>query len=260
MMPSEQEEFDRTSYERDRYRDGGGSTPKPDPTVLTTEALLREISALRTLIDQRISATEALFETKILLGREGGMALKETLQQQISGLKEFHITDMDGLRTYIESRILASVQLSKEMGELRDQKFITVQTQFDLIERQRLENKADTKAAVDAALAAAKEAVKEQTTASDRAITKSETATSEQLKQMNVTFTTAIQGINQPISDLRDRVISLESMRIGGHEQKIDTRAITSDTRANIGIYVALGGMVLTLLIVAISAIAVLKP
>lgn len=57
----------------------------------------------------------------------------------------------------------------------------------------------NTKAAVDAALAAAEEAVKEQTTASDRSITNSETATSEQLKQMGTTLTTAIAGISDTI-------------------------------------------------------------
>lgn len=241
---TEQEEFDRRSH----TRRGGteGSTPNPDPTDLTREALLREIAALKALIDQRISATENLFDTKIQLGREGGMGLKELFTSEFGAVKEM-----------LDAKILAMNQAIELMQELRNEKFNTVQTQFDLIERQRVENKADTKAAVDAALAAAKEAVKEQTTASDRAITKSETATSEQLKQMNVTFTTAIQGINQPISDLRDRVISLESMRIGGSEQRSDTRATSSDARANIGVYIALATVVVSILIVALMA---LKP
>jgi ABC-type transporter MlaC component len=241
---TEQEQFDRKSH--DRERGGGGSTPNPDPTDLTREALLREIAALKALIDQRDHASEKLFDTKIALGREGGMALKELFSAEVQAVQAM-----------LEAKIEAVGQSIEATEALRNEKFNTVQTQFDLIERQRVENKADTKAAVDAALAAAKEAVKEQTTASDRAITKSETATSEQLKQMNVTFTTAIQGINQPISDLRDRVISLESMRLGGQEQRVDTRASTADARANIGIYIALATVVVSILVVALMA---LKP
>ena len=122
--------------------------PTPDPTILTTEQLLREVAS----------------STKLLQA-------------------EIH-----GLRNNI------------------DEQFKSVQTQFMLIERQRVEQKADTEKAVQAALSAAKEAVKEQTAASDRSITKSETAMTEQLKQLNVTFTTAIGGVNDKHEDLKSRV------------------------------------------------------
>jgi hypothetical protein len=82
--------------------------------------------------------------------------------------------------------------------------------ELQLIEGQRVEQKLDTKAAVDAALAAAKEAVKEQTTASGLSISKSENATNEQLKQLGATFTTAIAGVDRTINDWKDRVTSAE--------------------------------------------------
>jgi hypothetical protein len=131
--------------------------PTPDPTILTTEQLLREISRLERLMESQVT----------------------------------------GLRDLIE------------------EKFVSVATQFALIERQRVEQKKDTKDAVDAALAAAKEAVKEQTTASDRSITKSETATSEQLKQLSTTFTTATTGITDNISDVKERVSRIETLKQG---------------------------------------------
>src|SRR4029077_5581663 len=98
-MPTEQEEFDRRSRERDSSSSSSssGSVPRPDPTARTVEALSEAIVALRTLIDQRISATEALFETKIQAGREGGLALQDLLTREIEALKDFHITDMRGL-------------------------------------------------------------------------------------------------------------------------------------------------------------------
>ena len=141
------------------------------------------------------------------------------------------ITDPSSLTTdqlLREIDRLENLMLSKMSGvkEIIEEKFISVSTQFNLIERQRLEQKSDTKAAVDAALAAAKEAVKEQTTASDRSITKSETATTEQLKQLTQTFETAINGITDAISDVKERISRIESIKQGGTEQRNSTTQI----------------------------------
>ncbi len=96
------------------------------------------------------------------------------------------------------------------------EKFNSVAKQFDLIERQRAEQKVDTKQAVDAALTAQKEAVKEQTTASERAIAKSETATAKQIDQMTITNATAISGVNNTLNDIKERVTKVEALRQGG--------------------------------------------
>lgn len=139
----------------------GGSHPTPDPTVLTTEALTREVNALKSLLELRI---------------DGEADARKAADTSLQDLKERELV---------------------------------------LIERQRVEQKDDTKAAVDAALAAAKEAVKEQTIASGLSINKSENATNEQLKQLNVTFTTAVEGVNRTISDLKERVSNVEGTRQG---------------------------------------------
>ncbi len=134
--------------------DPRGSRPVPDPTVLTTEQLLREIAR----IDQRM--------TDLLSGAD----------------------------------------------EIVAEKLHSVELQFALVERQRVEQKVDTKSAVDAALIAQKEAVREQTTASERAIAKSEAATAKQIEQMATTFTTAIGGLADLVADLKDRVGRIESL------------------------------------------------
>lgn len=139
----------------------GPSKPTPDPTILTTEQLLREVG----------------------------------------GAQRFNRAQDDAMR------------------DLLDEKFQSVQTQLSLVERQRVEQKNDTKAAVDAALAAAKEAVKEQTTAFGLATAKSETATAEQLKQLTVTFTTAISGVTNQLGDLKTRVERIENLKQGGRDQ-----------------------------------------
>lgn len=99
--------------------------------------------------------------------------------------------------------------------EITNEKLLSVAKQFELVERQRAEQKVDTKQAVDAALTAQKEAVKEQTTASERAIAKSETATTKQLDQLAVTFTTAINGVTTNFNDLKERVTKVEASKHG---------------------------------------------
>ena len=134
--------------------------PVPDPTILTTEQLLREVENLRVYVDAALGSAK----------------------------------------------------------ELTEEKLSSTATQFEVVERQRVEQKNDTKAAVDAALAAAKEAVKEQTTAFGLATAKSENATAEQLKQLTVTFTTAIQGVTAQLGDNKTRVERIENLKQGGRE------------------------------------------
>ncbi len=97
-----------------------------------------------------------------------------------------------------------------------EQKFSAVDRQFELVERMRVEQKKDTKDAVDAALTAQKEAVKEQTTAFGLATAKSETAMSEQLKALNATFSAGINALTNAHNDTKDRVGRIESTRAGG--------------------------------------------
>ena len=157
----------------------GGSRPVPDPTVLTTAALVREIAG----VDEKIRA-----------------------------LKELTESDLEGLEAVIA------------------EKFNTVDTQFNLIERQRVESKEDSGDALAAALAAAKEAV-----------TKNEESTKEQLAQLKITFDTAITAVTATVTDVRDRVGKIEALKLGGEESRA-------------GLYAALAGAVAILAIVVVLA------
>jgi len=87
------------------------NTPVPDPTILTTEALHREIAALRELCVQEINGVKAEFTCQI-----------------------------------------------NAINKLKEEKFDRIREHFAITERVRLEQKADTKEKVDAALMAQKEA------------------------------------------------------------------------------------------------------
>ena len=134
----------------------------------------------------------------------------------------------------------------KGVEDVTQEKFASIKDQLRLIEQQRVEQKKDTKDAVDAALAAAKEAVKEQTTASERSVLKSETSFKEQLGQLTTTFNTAIDGLRREVGDLKERVSGGEERKLGGQEAKASISG---------GVMLALG--VLTLLVMVLSVAVV---
>ncbi len=140
--------------------------PVPDPTILTTQALYREVAALQELIEQSI------------IGQ----------------------------------------------GKVIDQQFYKVEQQFELVERQRVEQKKDTKDAVDAALTAQKEAVREQTSASERSIAKSEAATNKQLEQLAATFQTSNASLLARIDELKERIVDVDRKAEGVAQQKVGAR------------------------------------
>jgi hypothetical protein len=170
------------------------TTPTPDPTVLTTEALERAVSAERDYISAQLDVLK-----ERLRGIDRATALlNETVNRT---------------PTEIQKEVV-------HLRELMDERSRAVDNRFASAEQQRLEQKADTRAAVDAALAAAKEAVKEQTTAFQLATNKSEMATLEQLKQLNLTITTAINGQMESHNDLKTRVERIENVKQGVQENK----------------------------------------
>jgi hypothetical protein len=170
----------------DKANDRAGSMrssdrmPVPDPTVLTTQALYREVAALQELIEQRLTNLGHSTDDKF----DGVDKVEELTNRERVG-------QLSSLKEILEQRIESLEAL--------------VSQQFDLVERQRVEQKKDTKDAVDAALTAQKEAVREQTVASERSIAKSEGATSKQLEQQQATFATAIEGLRRSIDEVKER-------------------------------------------------------
>lgn len=100
--------------------------------------------------------------------------------------------------------------------DLYNEKLDAVEDKFKLIEAMRVEQKIDTKQALDAALAAAKEAVKEQTTASNESIAKSEQGVAATLQQLGQTTSTEFASLRRELSDMKERVQGHESSRSGG--------------------------------------------
>jgi len=205
----------------------GGTTPRPDPTVLTTEQLMREIAALRREFEGALEAILVRIEA----------------MDKANDLKLQTLHDMP-------KRINEEVS---HLEALIDEKLRSVENSFDLVERGRVEQKVDTKAAVDAALIAQKEAVKEQTTASERAIAKSEAATTKQIDELNKTFSTLIEGVRREMGDLKERIGDVDASTrvynassVGGDTAKVRFQ----------GTVFAVAGVVGTIVIIALTVIA----
>ena len=152
----------------------GGSRPIPDPTELTDRSIGRLRAELTSYVD-------------------GQLAVRD---ERLAGIDEATKLRLSATEGFPGQIVTAVAALEKLMDE-----------KFDAAERLRVEQKKDTKDAVDAALNAAKEAVKEQTGSSEKSITKSELATGAQIKQLQDTFATAIEGLRRSFDDLKDREV-----------------------------------------------------
>lgn len=154
-----------------------GSTP--DPTLLTIDALRREIAMLDSLHNAKLEAEEELTEERI--GR-----LDEALKR---------------------------------------------------FEAQRLEQKEDTRIAVNSALESQKEAT-----------AKMESAMASQIASLKSNFDTSFRSMETTLADLKDRVTTMESIKQGATEHKTEARQVTSGQIAALGAGIALFMAILSLI------------
>jgi hypothetical protein len=151
--------------------------PVPDPTVLTTQQLVREIAAVREVTDIRLGA-------------------------------------MDKAIILVQNAVDRSPTVAEIYAEFTE-KFVSVQTQFAERDTRTEQTSKDSKVAVDAALSAAKEAVAEQNKSSALAIAKSETTMTKQIDSITTLIQTNQKAIDDKIADVKDRVTSIEGRSKG---------------------------------------------
>jgi hypothetical protein len=172
--------------------------PNPDPSVLTTESLQREVQTLEAA-DRRISQD-----------------YKDALELRSAQFSK----DIESLNDKINTVGKQNRRIVKLEMKILHEKFKGQNAIFALMEDQRKERKEDDRRALDAALAAAEKARVADTEASDRANTKTELSTGEQLKQQGATAATAATGIVTLFNGLQTRVEKIENIKTGQNEQK----------------------------------------
>ncbi len=169
--------------------DHDDSRPVPDPTTLTTEALLREIATLSTLVDQKFVAVVVRLDAM-----DAAMAQRQK--------------DIDRIPDLIETR-------SRHERELTDETHRAIGRRFDDNDRRLDQESENNKVAVSAAFSAQKEAAREQNLASEKALDKSEAATAEAIAKLGALFDSGIRAVNDKIDDLRTRQTAFEASRTG---------------------------------------------
>lgn len=167
---------------------GGDVRPDPDPTERTIDSLRREIGALKEVLVGLIDGRFAVISTRL----DGADKAVKLLQEA---------TD----------KMPAEVnQAIRRLQELHEEKFASIQLQFQERDVRVEQSSTATKIAVDAALQAAKEAVGAQNVSSAQAIAKSEAATTKQIDAIGTLIAAQAKSSDEKNDDIKSRVQMIE--------------------------------------------------
>jgi hypothetical protein len=205
-----------------------GWRPIPDPTVLTTEALRREISVLQEKIELRVTG------------------LFQTLSARLDAMDKAQIlfdANLNRLPSDTDKQIA-------HLKSLHEAKFLSVEKQFAERDTRTDQASRDGKVALDAALQAARDAVAEQNRSSALAIAKSDAATDKRIDQIASQISTATNALDGKIADIKDRLVRIEGQALGQDVAKVDKNTSSSFSVSVIGI-----GLAVVSALIAIAAL-----
>ena len=183
-----------------------GSTPIPDPTVLSTAAIAQAVASLTSYIDGRFDLL-----TERMNGVDKATDLRLQTIDHLPGLIDEKVGHLHGL----VSQQTDSIQVQFAERDKRSER------------EAQLSNDAAfsaSKEAVAAALTAQKEAAALQNEANAKAIDKSELATSETINKLTQLGATTNGALNDKIDDLKERIGRVESIKVGMVEQRTEGR------------------------------------
>ena len=173
-----------------------GSVPVPDPTSLTNDLVKQAIGALREVIEARLDGNDRALD----------QLAKATDARVFASLGQ--ISDL-----YIE--IIKRVELRIDaLGAVSDQRFLRVDAGFLERDKRADQLALANQAALTAALAAQKEAAAEAGKSAALAISKSEAATAEAIKQGQTLFQTGLSSLTNQVTDLKSRLDKGEGSRL----------------------------------------------
>jgi hypothetical protein len=251
--------------------------PVPDPTLLTTEAVdratdvfRREVQALRELHDKDLAALRELLDARfdvVNLDRARLWERARELTREYDAdmtrfrtevgrrdqgnreLIEQRLTDLDKARAdaitaiaekaaaereYILSQISGALAETRRVGDVSQEKFAAVDALF-----------ASNALALAAALAAHEKVVAAQNDSNTLAISKSESSTKETIAANAAQAGTGLSSLSDQVTDLKDRVVRIESTGIGASSTRADQRASIGTVIAAVATLVAVISFVL---------------
>ena len=199
------------------HEDQNGPTirPVPDPTVLTTQQLQREIAMSKDLLDVKMSGL-----------RESVYGRFDSLEEVIRVLREQIARIRDGVNPAIE-----------HLHALQNEKFKSIEIQFNDRDNRSEQKFMDSKLAIDAAFQSAKDAVGEQNKSNLLSIAKSEAAYTKQIDQIGLTISALSKAIDDKVDDIKTRVQMMEGSKKGASD-------FFGLIVGIVGVLVGLGGMI----------------
>jgi chromosome segregation ATPase len=177
----------------DDRRDWNGR-PIPDPTILTTEQLLRAIKGERDFVEGQL----------------------DVLRERLAGVDratELRLTDIVKIPDQIDEKV-------SNLAAVTEERFQSIAKQFAERDTRSERESRDNKVAVDAAFAAQKESAAKQDESNQKAIDKSEVATAEKINKLAELFTTTTDALGDKIDDLKERVGKAEGSKAGATESR----------------------------------------
>jgi hypothetical protein len=183
--------------------------PNPDPSVMTTAQLDRTIVGLTENMSARFDA--------ITTRLDGMDKATQILHGDLVRFPTILDREISCARDLLESKM-------KRISDVAIEKFARVDVLFVEGDKRTQQLSTANALALAAALQAAKEAVAEQNRSNTTAIAKSETAVSEQIKQMQVTFETGLRSTNEKIDDIKSRLDKGEGGSIGSSGARTEYR------------------------------------
>jgi hypothetical protein len=198
---------------------GGGAVTdphdRPDPTVLTTQQMIRAVQAERDYVNGQL---EVLRERLTGIDRATEV-LKETVNRTPTEIQ----------------REIAHVR------ELTTEKFHSVDKRFAERDIRQERESRDNKIAVDAAIVAQKEAAAAQDRANQKAIDKSELATAENMKASGELFQSTTDAIKERLTALELSNGAITAAATGGKEK-------VASGKENLALVVSIAVMVVLVL------------
>jgi len=203
---------DNNDDDRRGYQTGGRLVPVPDPTILTTDQIRREIGALRETFEARVTSQDHILTiAKLVFDQQ-----RTTIDTANSSLRELVFSEIAKLKTSTDE------MFKRLEGQLNDrlsvisEVFRKVDVQFIERDKQATQLALSNSTAIAAAMQAAEKAVGAQNISNSTAIAKSESATAESLKQLRELFLSESKATNDKVEDLKSRMDKGEGFKGGG--------------------------------------------
>jgi len=193
----------------------GGSRPVPDPTILTTEQLLRAIAAERQYVDSQLEIRDE---------RLRGIDVATTIRmKQVSKFPE-----------QVDSKIL-------HQRELTEVRFGSIAKQFEERDTRSERESRDNNLKVDAAFAAQEKSAARQEESNQKAIAKQDENNQKAIDKLEQLMGSGIKALSDKIDDLKTEQGELRSQINGFGRAKEGGKEVSDSTRTLITTIVAVG-------------------